>query len=110
MILATAGGASLRQIAAELDVSVATVHEDYNAELLAVRDQTRSQTENHRDLEIIRMNTIQRELHQVLNGADYMLRVQAGRVLVQVSVQRARLLGLYQQEGFAGPELPTPNR
>ena len=51
MLLATAGGASLRQIAAELD------------------------------------------------GPDYALRVQAGRVLVQISVQRSRLLGLYQQEG-----------
>ena len=40
VLLATAGGASLRQIAAELGVSVATVHEDVNAELLAVRDRT----------------------------------------------------------------------
>ncbi len=36
VILATAGGASLRQIAAELGVSVGTVHE-VSAELLAVR-------------------------------------------------------------------------
>ncbi len=46
VILATAGGASMRQIAAELDVSVATVHEDVNAELLAVRDRTPGGHEN----------------------------------------------------------------
>ena len=34
-----------------------------------------------------------------MTGPDHALRVQAGRVLVQVSVQRARLLGLYQHEG-----------
>ena len=46
VLLATAGGASLRQIAAELGVSVATVHEDVNAELLAVRDRTPGGHEN----------------------------------------------------------------
>ena len=99
VLLATAGGASIRQIAAELDVAVGTVHEDLNAELLAVRDANRSQTENWRDLERMRLDTIQRQLHPVLTGPDHALRVQAGRVLVQVSVQRARLLGLYQHEG-----------
>ena len=89
----------MRQIAAELGVSVSTVHEDYNAELLAVRDQTRSQTEDHRDLEIIRLDTGLRNLHPAMTGADYAIRVQAIRVLVQISVQRSRLLGLYQQEG-----------
>ena len=99
MLLATAGGANLRQIAAELDVSIGTVHEDLNAELLAVRDRTRSLTENHRDLEKIRMDTVLRMLHPVLTGTDHALRVQAGRVWVQISVQRSRLLGLYQHEG-----------
>ena len=35
----------------------------------------------------------------VMNGDDYALRVQASRVWIQTSVQRSRLLGLYQQEG-----------
>ncbi len=73
---ATAAGASIRQIAAELGVSVGTVHEDINAELMAVRDRTRSQTENWRDLEMIRMDTELRMLHPVMTGTDYALRVQ----------------------------------
>ena len=69
---------------AELDVSVGTVHKDFNAELLAVRDVTRAQTENWRDLERMRMDTILRMLHPVLTG-PHALRVQAGRVLVQLA-------------------------
>ncbi len=99
VLQATAGGVSMRQIAAELEVSVATIHEDVNAELLACRDRTRSHTENHRDLEMIRMDTVLRMSHPVLTGADYALRLKAGRLWVQTSVQRSRLLGLYQQEG-----------
>ncbi len=45
----------MRQIAGELDVSVATIHEDVSAELLALRDRTRAQTEDFRDLELLRM-------------------------------------------------------
>ena len=56
MLGATAAGASIRQIAAELGVSVGTVHEDLNAELLTVRDRTGSLTENYRDLEMMRMD------------------------------------------------------
>ncbi len=77
VILATAGGASLRQIAAELGVSVGTVHEDVSAELLAVRDRTRSRTEDYRDLEMMRMDTGLRMLHPVMTGTDTENRVLA---------------------------------
>ncbi len=77
VILATAGGASLRQIAAELGVSVGTVHEDVSAELLAVRDRTRSKTEDYRDLEMMRMDTGLRMLHPVMTGTDTENRVLA---------------------------------
>ncbi len=74
-------------------MSVGTVHEDVNAELLAVRDRTGSKTENYRDLEMMRMDTGLRMLHPVMTGPDHALRVQATRVWVQISVQRSRLLG-----------------
>ena len=48
---------------------------------------------------MMRMDTGLRMLHPVMTGTDYALRVQATRVWVQISVQRARLLGLYQHEG-----------
>ncbi len=88
VVLATAGGASLRQIAAELDVSVSTIHEDVNAELLEVRDRTGSKTEDYRDLEIMRMNTALRTLQPVMIGNDHALRVQATRAWVQVRGDR----------------------
>ena len=82
----------MRQIAAELNVSVAMIHEDISAELL-LRDRTRARTEDLRDLEVMRMD---RALHPVMQGDDDALRVQATRVWVYTSVQRSRLLGLYQ--------------
>ncbi len=86
----------MRQIAAELNVSVGTIHEDISAELLALRDRTRAQTEDFRDVELMRMDRALRALHPVMQGNDDALRVQATRVWVYTSVQRSRLLGLYQ--------------
>ncbi len=45
------------------------------------------------------MDRALRTLHPVMQGDDNALRVQATRVWIQASVQRARLLGLYQHEG-----------
>ncbi len=45
------------------------------------------------------MDTGLRLLFPAMTGTDYAIRVQAIRVWVQISVQRSRLLGLYQQEG-----------
>ena len=46
----------MRQIAAELNVLVSTIHEDISAELLALRDRTQAKTEDLRDLEVMRMD------------------------------------------------------
>ena len=98
-MLARSNGATMRQIAGELNVSVSTIHEDVSAELLALRDRTKSRTEDLRDLEVMRMDQALRALHPVMQGNDDALRVRATRVWIQASVQRARLLGLYQHEG-----------
>ena len=89
----------MRQIAGELGVSVSTVHEDISAELLELRDRTKARTEEWRDLELMRMDRALRALHPVMQGDDHALRVAATGKWVQVSVQRSRLLGLYQHEG-----------
>ena len=68
MLGATAGGVSIRQIAAELGVSVGTVHEDVNAELLTVRDRTGSLTENYRDLEMMRMDATTTPPEPLISG------------------------------------------
>ena len=47
----------------------------------------------------MRMDRALRALHPVMQGDDDARRVQATRVWIQASVQRSRLLGLYQPEG-----------
>jgi len=103
VLLATAGGASLRQIAAELGVSVGTVHEDVSAELLALRDRTRSTTEDLRDLEVLRLDRALRALHPVMQGDDDALRVQATRVLHPRPRPRGSRRRRRERERGAGP-------
>ena len=98
---ARTGGLSLREIATKLRVSVALVHEDTQAELADARGQTRAETHDYRDLELLRMDRALVALQPALEGLDRSIRVRAALAWVRVSVQRARLLGLYQQEDVA---------
>ena len=92
------GGLSMREIATKLGVSVGLVHEDAQGELAAARGTTRAETHDWRDMEL-RMDRALVALQPVLEGRDRALRVRAALAWVRISVQRARLLGLYQQEG-----------
>ncbi len=91
---ARVSGANMRQIAAELGVSVGTVHEDINAEIRALRDSTRSLTEDYRDMELMRMDCVLRGLLPGIQAGDS----PAARAAIAISIQRSRLLGLYKGE------------
>jgi hypothetical protein len=84
------GGASYREIAGHLGVSLNTAYEDVQAELCVLDEQRKALAEETRALELARLDDMTKTATtQFRNGS-----VKAGEVLIRVMERRARLLGL----------------
>lgn len=83
-------GATFRQIADELDCSIATAYEDIAAELAGINERTRQSTEEYRTLELARCDLILRGYKQGVIKGD----PPSGRVFLKAVEVRAKMLGL----------------
>ncbi len=83
-------GATFRQIADELNCSIATAYEDIAAELAGVNERTRQSTEEYRTLELARCDLILRGYKQGVIKGD----PPSGRVFLKAVEVRAKMLGL----------------
>jgi hypothetical protein len=83
-------GASYRRIASQLGVSVKTAHDDINAELLDLREQTQQDAQTVKDLELQRCDAMTQGLWTAVETGD----PKAVMAAVRVSERRARLIGL----------------
>lgn len=92
-LTARAAGASYRQIAEQLQVSVGTAHEDVVAELQVVSEASRQTAAELRDLELSRIDRIIGALDAKVAEGD----ATACRVVLKASDQRSRILGLYRE-------------
>lgn len=83
-------GASFRQIASQLGVSLNTAWADVNAELLELRTQTQADAEAVRDIELQRCDEMILGLWPKVRTGD----PKAVMAAVRVSERRAKLLGI----------------
>ncbi len=102
-------GKSIRQIAAALDVAVATAHNDLKTVLERTKEENNQAAEDHRVVSVSRLDraiaTIEEALEAVTvhtnedgdvihAGADHELRLKALDRLIKLEERRAKLLGL----------------
>jgi hypothetical protein len=83
-------GAHYREIASKLGVGIATAYGDVQAELVELRDQTKHEAEDLRDLELQRCDVMVNGLWDGIRGGD----PRSVMAAVRVSERRARLLGI----------------
>jgi hypothetical protein len=93
-------GASYRQIAQQLGVSLNTAWADVTAELVELRTRTADDVRAYRDLELQRCDEMMLGLWPAVRAGD----ARAVFAAVKVMDRRARLLGLDAPTKHAGPD------
>ncbi len=98
-------GASYRQIAQQLSVSLNTAWADVNAELLELREQTKADATEVRDMELQRCDEMILGLWPAVRRGD----AKSVMAAVRVSERRAKLLGIdAQSKAAVHPALGNP--
>ena len=98
-------GASFRQIADQLEVSIGTAFDDVAAELEAVCQTSREEATRLRELELERADLILRTVTKHMRNVDPNVSLRACRTAIKVGEYRSRLLGIFKQS-----DKPTPDK
>jgi len=83
-------GCSYRQIASQLGVDLHTAHSDVMAEVLELRNETKHEAQDLRDIELARCDELTFALWPTAQAGD----AKAVSAVMRISERRARLLGL----------------
>lgn len=93
-------GASYRQIASQLGVSLKTAYQDVQTELGALDALNKDKAERLRDLDAARLDSLQLALAPGIRASD----PRAVMACVRILERRARLFGLDAPQKLAGPD------